>query len=180
MAGDGKLPVRLHHYAMVVRDQEKVRQLMEDILGFPLVATWAERTVFHDLGEEHEYCHTFYGLDDGSALAFFQFADPTMYERTQAKVPPQVGRFHHVALRVDAERYEDLKRRLLDADLPHRERDHGYCQSLYTSTDDGLHLEFTVDAPHADQLAAYQRANAHEVLQRWLQGDHVPNNDVRH
>lgn len=173
------LPVRLHHYAVVVRDQEKIRHLMEDVLGFPLVATWSERAVFHDVGEEHEYCHTFYQLDGGGALAFFQFADQKMYERCQAKVPAEVGRFHHIALRVSPQRFEDLKRRLEQADVRTRERDHGYCRSLYLSTDE-LELEFTVDAPDIAEIEAYQRGAARGVLQRWLAGDHTPNNLIRH
>lgn len=173
------LPVRLHHFAIVVRDQAKVRQVMEDVLGFPLVATWAEKAVFQDIQEEHEYCHTFYGLDDGSALAFFQFANPTMYERCQAKTPAEVERFHHIALRVSAERQADIKQRLLAAGMPARERDHGYCQSLYTRTEDGLELEFTVDAPNVEEVNAYQRSSAHDILKRWLAGDHTPNNHGR-
>ena len=36
-------PRRLHHAAWVTRDQEATRHFYEDILGLPLVATWAER-----------------------------------------------------------------------------------------------------------------------------------------
>ena len=177
---ESSLPTRLHHYATVVRDQAKVRHLMEDVLGFPLVATWAEKTLFQDIGETHEYCHTFYALEDGSALAFFQFADPTMYERCQAQVPAVVTRFNHIALRVDQRRLEDLRERLQAAGMPNRERDHGYCYSLYTHTDDGLHLEFTVDAPDIEILQDEQSRTAHDALERWLAGDHTPNNDIRH
>jgi catechol 2,3-dioxygenase-like lactoylglutathione lyase family enzyme len=35
-------PRRLHHAAWVTRDQEATRHFYEDILGLPLVATWAE------------------------------------------------------------------------------------------------------------------------------------------
>jgi catechol 2,3-dioxygenase-like lactoylglutathione lyase family enzyme len=171
--------MRLHHYAIVVRDQEKVRQFMEDVIGIPLVATWAENALFHDVGERHDYCHTFYEMEGGGALAFFQFADPVMYERCQAKQPADVTRFQHIALRVDADRMEDIKRRLIAADHPWRERDHGYCMSLYTNTDDGLELEFTVDAPNFDQIEREQRAVAHSALKRWLAGDHTPTNDTR-
>jgi glyoxylase I family protein len=38
-----QLPLRLHHYAFVVRDQEVNRRFFEDVLGLPLVATWCER-----------------------------------------------------------------------------------------------------------------------------------------
>lgn len=174
------LPTRLHHYAYVVRDQEKVRQFVEDVLGIPLVATWAERKFFGDIGGEHDYCHTFYELDGGGALAFFQFADPAMYDRCRPTAPAEISRFNHIALRVGEGRYEDLKGRLATAGIPAREVDHGYCRSLYTKMEDGLELEFTLDPPDAAEIWAVRQASAHEDLQRWLGGDRTINNDIRH
>jgi hypothetical protein len=40
-------------------------------------------------------------------------------------------------------------------------------------------LEFTVDAPGADKINEDRRHDAHEVLQRWLAGDHTSNNNYR-
>src|SRR3954469_25829525 len=68
-------PMRLHHHAFVVKNQEVNRHFLEDILGIPLVATWCESNFFPDVGREVEFCHTFYEIGDGGALAFFQFAD---------------------------------------------------------------------------------------------------------
>jgi hypothetical protein len=34
----------------------------------------------------------------------------------------------------------------------------------------GLILEFTVDHPEVDKIAAFQRENAHAELARWLSG----------
>ena len=33
---------KLHHNAYVCTDMEAVRQFYEEVIGFPLVATWAE------------------------------------------------------------------------------------------------------------------------------------------
>lgn len=173
------LPMRLHHFAIVVRDQEKVRSFFEDILNIPLVGTWNERKFFDDIGEEHAYCHTFYELEGGGSLAFFQFADPAMYKRCQAAVPAEVGRFNHIALRVDQARYDDLKQRLEAAGAPAREVEHGYCRSLYTRMGDELEMEFTLDPADAQEIWADRHANAHEDLRRWLSGDHTINNDIR-
>ena len=63
-----KLPSRLHHTAYVSKDLEATRHFYEDILGFPLVATWCEQEAL--FGKERTYCHCFFGLADGSALAF--------------------------------------------------------------------------------------------------------------
>ncbi|HWH83174.1 MAG TPA: VOC family protein [Burkholderiaceae bacterium] len=168
-------PMRLHHLASVVRDQERNRQFIEDVLGFELVATWAERVKMEDVGEQ-SFCHTFYALDDGSALAFFQFENDEVYQRCRAKVGPEVTRFNHVAIRVGAPRFAALKQRLIDGGGPWREVDHGYCLSLYTRSPDGLELEFTVDPPDADEKKDQRRSTAHEDLARWLAGDHRPNN----
>ena len=64
---------RLHHTAYVTKDQEATRAFYEDMLGFPLLATWSEADEL--FGAVRVYCHTFFGLADGSALAFFQFAE---------------------------------------------------------------------------------------------------------
>lgn len=138
-------PLRLHHHAYVVKDQEANCRFLEDLLGIPLVATWCEKSKSRDTGEDIEFCHTFFGLADGSALAFFQFADPAMYQRTQPRQPAEIGHYDHIALKVDRARYNALKARLAAAGEPFRETDHGYCTSIYTRSPDGLIVEFTCD-----------------------------------
>ncbi len=175
-----QLPLRLHHNAYVVKDHEANRRFLEDLLGIPLGATWCERTYRADLGREVDFCHTFFGLEDGGALAFFQFADEEMYELTQAKAPPKVASHYHIALKASERTYEELKARLNAAGEKFRETDHGYCKSIYTSTPDGMILEFTCDPPDVAEIDALRRADAHSELQRWLAGDRHVNNQLRH
>jgi len=175
-----ELPLRLHHNAYVVKDQEANRRFLEDLLGIPLVATWCERMYREDLGREVDFCHTFFGLKDGGALAFFQFADPEMYELTQAKAPPKVGSHYHIALKASEQTYEELKARLNAAGEPFRETNHGYCTSIYTRSPDGMILEFTRDPPDVAEIDAIRRADAHSELARWLAGDRSVNNQLRH
>jgi len=174
-----ELPARLHHHAFVVKDQEVNRHFFEDILGMPLVATWCERTYHQDFQREFDYCHTFYALADGGALAFFQFADAEMYERSKA-IFPEVPSFNHIAMKVDAETFDALERRLKTAATPYRVVDHGYCKSVYATSPDGLRVEFTVDPPHVGEINARRLADAHSELGRWLKGDRRPNNLDRH
>jgi glyoxylase I family protein len=169
------LPRRLHHYAWVTRDQEANRRFFEDILKIPLVATWCERTFSAEAGRELEYCHTFYGLADGSALAFFQFAEPEDYELFRPRHPKE-ARYAHVALKVDRETFDGTRQRLEAAGVPHRITDHGYCRSLYIATPDELKLELTLDPDNVGEVAARRRADAHAELARWLAGDRRPNN----
>ncbi|HKQ27075.1 MAG TPA: VOC family protein [Burkholderiales bacterium] len=169
------LPLRLHHYAWVTKDHEANRKFFEDVLGMPLIATWCERAHVAEVGRELEYCHAFYGLADGGAIAFFQFADPQMYELFKAQHPKQ-ARFGHIALKVDRKTFEDTERRLKAADIKYRITDHGYCQSLYMMTPDELKLEFTLDPDNVAEIDAMRRADAHSELKRWLAGDRKPNN----
>jgi len=169
------LPLRLHHYAWVTKDHEANRRFFEDVLGIPLVATWCERAWNAEAGRELEYCHAFYGLADGGAIAFFQFADPEDYERFKAQ-HPKAARFGHIALKVTREGFEDAERRLQANGIPYRVTDHGYCRSLYMMTPDELKLEFTLDPDNVADIDAARRAVAHAELKRWLAGDRTPNN----
>ena len=172
------LAQRLHHTAYVTKDQEATRAFYEDILGFPLLATWSEADEL--FGAVRVYCHTFFGLADGSALAFFQFAD----EADQALFDPALtpSPFRHIAMKVDADGQAEIERRLRDAGWKPGQTyvlEHGYCRSLYTEDPNGMLLEFTLDVPAADDIASERAADAHETLRRWLAGDHTSNNSYR-
>jgi catechol 2,3-dioxygenase-like lactoylglutathione lyase family enzyme len=173
-----KLPSRLHHTAYVTKDLEATRAFYEDLLGFPLVATWCEQEEL--FGAVRTYCHCFFGLGDGSALAFFQFAD----DGDQAQFGPEIpsSPFIHIALNVDQETQAELERRINDAGLELPQTyvlEHGYCRSVYVVDPNGMIVEFTCDADHAEQINAIRAKDAHSELKRWLAGDHHPNNDVR-
>jgi len=173
----GKLPNRLHHTAYVVKDLEKTRAFYEDVIGLPLVATYCEKDML--FGAERVYCHCFFGLGDGSALAFFQFAD----SKDQALFGPAIPEspFNHIALEVDRDTQQALEARIAAAAVAGSYvLDHGYCRSVYIKDPDGMILEFTVDEPAAVAQDADRRAVAHDELKRWLAGDHHNNNMFRH
>jgi glyoxylase I family protein len=169
-------PSRLHHHAYVVKDHEANRRFIEDLLGIPLVATWCEKSHNSETGQDLEFCHTFFGLADGSALAFFQFADPADQEELRSYRPGSLG---HLAVQVDADGQDEIARRLAAAGHPHRITDHGYCRSLYVVDPDHLTVEFTVDSPAAATINELRQRDAASELRRWLAGDHHANNDLR-
>ena len=169
---------RLHHTAYVTKDQEATRAFYEDVLGFPLLATWSEADEL--FGAVRVYCHTFFGLADGSALAFFQFAKGDDQDEFGPDLTPSP--FRHIAMKVDADGQAELERRLKEANWKPEGTyvlEHGYCRSLYTEDPNGMLLEFTVDVPEAGEIAIERAADAHETLSRWLAGDHTGNNPYR-
>jgi glyoxylase I family protein len=178
MTVQASLPSRLHHNAYVSRDLEATRKFYEEIIGLPLVATWCESDIL--FGAERTYCHVFFGLGDGSALAFFQFARPEDAELFGPKMPESP--FHHVALNVDAATQSAIEGRIKKAGIQEPRTyvlDHGYCRSLYVVDPNGLILEFTHDHPDAASINATRKADAHSELKRWLAGDHTSNNMFR-
>jgi glyoxylase I family protein len=178
MATQTKLPSRLHHNAYVTRDMEATRHFYEDIIGLPLMATWSESD---DLfGAVRTYCHCFFGLADGGALAFFQFEKPEDAEQFGPKMP--FSPFHHIALHVDGETQKGIEERLKKAGFKEPQSfvlEHGYCRSVYATDPNGMIVEFTLDAPNAQEINEHRRENAHADLKKWLGGDHTSNNVYR-
>jgi glyoxylase I family protein len=178
MTPPGKLPSRLHHTAYVTADQEKTRRFYEDVIGLPLMATWSESDEL--FGKVRTYVHTFYGIGDGGALAFFQFADPKDQEEFGPKMP--ASPFHHIALAVDAQTQAEIEARISKAGIKPPDTyvlEHGYCRSVYVTDPNGLILEFTLDHPDVQKIARVRSASARQDLQRWLAGDHTSNNTYR-
>ncbi len=169
---------RLHHNAYVTRDMEATRHFYEDIIGMPLTATWCESDEL--FGKMRTYCHCFFGLQDGGALAFFQFADQSDAEEFGPKMPSSP--FHHIAVNVDAKTQQEVEKRLRAAGFVEPQMyvlEHGYCRSVYATDPNGMILEMTADAPEVGAGAAERQAKAHDELKRWLGGDHHNNNTFR-
>jgi catechol 2,3-dioxygenase-like lactoylglutathione lyase family enzyme len=174
-----KLPTRLHHTAYVTKDLEATRKFYEEVIGLPLVATWCEKDFL--FGADRTYCHCFFGLADGSALAFFQFANAEDQALFDPELPPSP--FRHIALHVDAETQGEIEARIKAAGYVEPDTfvlEHGYCRSLYINDPNGMILEFTVDCEGADKINADRLKDAHDELKRWLAGDHTTNNNYRH
>ena len=178
MATAKNLPSRLHHTAYTTRDMEKTRKFYEEVIGLPLVATWSESDEL--FGKLRTYCHCFFGLADGGALAFFQFADQS--DEKEFSPPIAETPFHHIALNVDKATQEAIEKRIKAAGYKEPDTyvlEHGYCRSVYIKDPNNMILEFTLDAPNADQITKDRRADAQATLKRWLKGDHTSNNVYR-
>jgi glyoxylase I family protein len=174
----GGLPKRLHHNAYVTKDQEATRKFYEELIGLPLVATWTESDVL--FGKERVYCHTFYGLGDGGALAFFQFANKSDQDEFGPDLPSSP--FIHIALKSNKKNQDAIFERLVKAGYKEPRMyilEHGYCRSLYVVDPNNLILEFTVDHKDVNKIDKVRRASSHADLRRWLGGNHTSNNMFR-
>jgi glyoxylase I family protein len=165
---------RMHHIAYVAKDLGATCRFYEDMIGLPLIATWAEAREFPEFpGRVLDYCHVFFGLEDGSAMAFFGFADEDAFEIFYRGQTP----FVHAAVSVSSEMQAQVKARIEAAGIEHFIIDHGYCRSLYVKDPDGLAFELTVDPKNSDAISAWQGKTARATLDRWLSGDRAPNNE---
>jgi catechol 2,3-dioxygenase-like lactoylglutathione lyase family enzyme len=179
MSTKPRAKTRLHHNAHVTKDMEAVRQFYEEVIGFPLVATWCEKAEL--FGKERTYMHCFFDIGNGENLAFFQFADEDDAQEFGPELPPSA--FRHLALKVDKETQDGIRDRLADAGYQEPDTyilDHGYCYSLYVKDPAELLIEFTVDDDNVEQINKDQLVKAHSELARWLAGDHAPNNEAYH
>ena len=100
----------------------------------------------------------FFGLADGGALAFFQFADAEDQEQFGPKMP--FTPFHHIALHVDKETQDGIEKRLKEAGYKEPQSfvlEHGYCRSVYATDPNGMIVEFTLDHPDVEKINATRR-----------------------
>ena len=150
----------LHHNAYRCRDSEETRAFYEDFLGLPLVHTLEITET--KTGRTTQALHTFYRMDDGSCLAFFEAPD----------MPFQFKEQHdydlHIALEVTQ---DDLKAMFAKGQAAGIETrgisDHGFIDSIYFRDPNGYVIELTAKRPNHDAAMDPVRNGAREKLERW-------------
>jgi len=154
----------IHHHAYACRDAEETRHFYEDVLGLPLVATVVLDDPFRNDGSR--YCHIFFEMSDGNALAFFEHS--SLF--TPGDFLPRSGFHHHVALEVDCDdAVMRFKRRLDEAGINNMYMDHEVFHSLYFNDPNGLNLEIVTKVPATIDYERSARITAREDLGRWMQ-----------
>lgn len=120
----------LHHTALISSDVERTVKFYQELLEFPLT----------ELIENRDYpgsSHFFFDIGNGNLLAFFDFPglDVGPYQEV-------LGGLHHIAISVEAQRWEALRDKLIDADIELVEHSE---VSLYFRGPDGERLELIAD-----------------------------------
>jgi catechol 2,3-dioxygenase-like lactoylglutathione lyase family enzyme len=155
----------LHHNAYRCRDSEETRRFYEDFLGLPLAHTLEIKET--KSGRKTDTLHTFYQLDDGSYLAFFEAPDRPF------EFKPQHDFDLHIALEVAPPVLAEMLAKGRAAGIESRGiSDHGFIDSIYFRDPNGYVIELTAKRANHDQamdrttngararLAAWQKAKA--------------------
>jgi catechol 2,3-dioxygenase-like lactoylglutathione lyase family enzyme len=120
----------LHHVALLSSDVERTVRFYQQVLEFPLT----------EIFENRDYKgsnHFFFDIGNGNLLAFFDF--PGLDLGPYAEV---LGGLHHIAISVEPERWERLKRNLDEAGVPYQLESR---TSIYFRDPDGARLELIAD-----------------------------------
>ena len=150
----------LHHNAYRCRDSEETRRFYEDFLGLPLAGCLEIRET--KTGRKTAVLHSFFRLDDGSYLAFFEApAQPFDFK-------PQHDFDLHIALEVDAAVLEPMMAKGKALGIETRGiSDHEFVRSIYFRDPNGYVIELTAKTPDHDTMMDPKANGARETLDRW-------------
>lgn len=150
----------LHHAAYRCRDSEQNRAFYEGFLGLPLAATL--RIAETKTGRHVDALHTFFRMDDGSYLAFFEV--PSM----DFDFKEQHDYDLHIALEVSYEHLAAMKRKGEEAGLDVRGvSDHHFIHSIYFRDPNGYVVELTAKMPNHAAETDSTRNGARAKLDEW-------------
>jgi catechol 2,3-dioxygenase-like lactoylglutathione lyase family enzyme len=151
---------KLHHNAYRCRDSEETRRFYEDFLGLPLVHTLEIKET--KSGRPTQTLHTFYQMEDGSALAFFEAPDMPFEFKAQHDFDL------HIALEVEPLVIDEMLARGKQAGIETRgPSDHGFIRSIYFRDPNGYVIELTAKEPGHDEAMDPARNSARERLDAW-------------
>lgn len=151
---------KLHHNAYRCRDSEETRRFYDDFLGLRLAGSLEISET--QTGRKTSVLHTFYEMDDGSYLAFFE--DP----ETPFDFKPQRDYDLHIALEVDASVLEPMLEKGLAAGIETRGiADHQFIHSIYFRDPNGYVIELTARLPNHDRAMDPDTNQARAILDRW-------------
>ncbi|MBM3585061.1 MAG: VOC family protein [Alphaproteobacteria bacterium] len=153
----------LHHNAYRCCDSEATRRFYEDFLGLPLAETLEIKET--KSGRATRTLHTFYRLDDGSFLAFFEAPDMPFAFKDQHDFDL------HIALEVTREDLDRMFAKGKAAGLETRGvSDHGFIDSIYFRDPNGYVIELTAKRPDHDAHMRHAGSTARAKLDRWQAG----------
>ena len=156
----------LHHNAYRCRDSEATRQFYEDFLGLPLAEAFEIKQT--QTGRKTSVLHSFYQMDDGSFLAFFE-APGQPFEFKQ-----QHDFDLHIALEVDEATLHTMLAKGKASGIETRGiADHGFLHSIYFRDPNGYVIELTAKMPGHDKAMNRATNGARSKLEQWQSAKHA-------
>ena len=150
----------LHHNAYRCRDSEETRKFYEGFLGLPLVNAFEIKET--KTGRTTKALHTFYQMDDGSCLAFFEAPDMPFEFKEQHDYDL------HIALEVAPDQLKPMLAKGKAAGIEVRGiSDHKFIDSIYFRDPNGYVIELTAKRPHHDQAMNPAANRARHYLDTW-------------
>jgi catechol 2,3-dioxygenase-like lactoylglutathione lyase family enzyme len=151
---------RLHHNAYRCRDSEETRGFYEDFLGLPLTCALEIRQT--KTARSVKLLHTFYALNDGSFLAFFEVPD------TPFDFRPRHDYDLHIALEVDESTLAPMLARGRSQNICSRGiSDHSMVKSIYFEDPNGYVIELTAKTALHDITMNPNLNGARQKLIAW-------------
>ena len=150
----------LHHSAYRCRDSEETRKFYEDFLGLKLVGSLAIKD--SPGADKPGVLHTFFQMDDGSCLAFFEApAMPFEFKR-------QLDFDLHIALEVDMPTLHAMFAKGKASGIETRGvADHGMVQSIYFRDPNGYVVELSAKMAEHDSLLNAATNGARRIFDEW-------------
>ena len=149
---------QLHHAAYRCEDSEATRSFYEDFLGLPLTNAFViseTRT-----GRKTSVLHIFFGLPDGSSIAFFEAPEQPF------EFVDQHDFDLHIALKVSQESLTPMLDLAARRGIEHRGiSDHGFIQSAYFRDPNGYVVELAAEVEAVKDLRGEN--DPHKVLADW-------------
>ena len=150
----------LHHSAYRCRDSEETRKFYEDFLGLPLAGSLDIRESI--TGREVKVLHTFYGMDDGSYLAFFEAPGEPFEFKNQRDYDL------HIALEVTPDALQEMFEKGKAEGIHTRGvSDHTFLHSIYFRDPNGYVIELTAKTDDHDSHMDPATNNARRILDDW-------------
>jgi len=150
----------LHHNAYRCRDSEETRKFYEDFLGLPLANAFP--LDLSKSGRPTKSMHSFYEMQDGSYLAFFESFDFPFEFKDQHDYDL------HIALEVPLENLETWRQKGQDAGIETRGvADHDFIHSIYFRDPNGYVIELTSKMGHHVRAMDPTQNGGRERLDAW-------------
>lgn len=144
----------LHHNAYRCRDSEETRGFYEDFLGLPLVSAFEIN--------EGKALHTFFQMDDGSCLAFFEVPGSPFEFKRQDTLDL------HIALGVENDVFDRMLQKGKAQGIEVRGPvDHRFVRSIYFRDPNGYVVELTAPTGKDAEMMDPAVSKPYAALARW-------------